>query len=150
MTMPLLQQRRVGRPPAARARAGGKGTAPPASLARRVREWLEGPTTRPLLLSWRRRQFFSPEGFGFYFGLFDSFESARRWLPASPGFSHEALVAEFADQRTRRVFAYDYPVMWWLQRAFGEGASEVLDIGGSVGVHYYAYRSYVDMPAGLA
>lgn len=119
------------------------------SVAHRVRELLEGPATRPLFLEWRRRHFLSPEGFGFYFGVYDSFEAARRSLPANPGFGHEALADEYVNLRSRKVFAYDYPVMWWLARAFGQGAASVLDIGGSVGVHYYAYRSYIDMPAAL-
>jgi putative methyltransferase (TIGR04325 family) len=121
-----------------------------ASVAHRVRDFLEGPATRPLLLQWRRRHFLSPEGFGFYFGVFDSFEAARRSLPSNPGFGNEALAQEYVGLRSRRIFAYDYPVMWWLARAFSRGATRVLDIGGSVGVHFYAYSAYMDMPAALA
>lgn len=121
-----------------------------ASVAHRVRDLLEGPATRPLLLQWRRRHFLSPEGFGFYFGVFDSFEAARRSLPPNPEFGNEALAREYVDLRSRKIFAYDYPVMWWLDRAFSQGATRVLDIGGSVGVHFYAYRAYMGMPAALA
>ena len=120
-----------------------------ASVAHKVRDLLEGPATRPLLLQWRRRHFLSPEGFGFYFGVFDSFEAARRSLPPNPEFGNEALAQEYVDLRSRKIFAYDYPVMWWLTRAFARGATRVLDIGGSVGVHFYAYRSYMEMPAAL-
>ena len=87
--------------------------------------------------------------YGAYSGVFNDFESARASLPTNPGFDHEALAAEYVDIRTKKVFAYDYPVMWWLEHAFLGGASSVLDIGGSVGVHYYAYRRYFDMPADL-
>jgi putative methyltransferase (TIGR04325 family) len=120
-----------------------------ASPAQIVRELLEGPVTRPALLGWRRRQFLAKEGFGFYFGLFDSFRAARAWLPPSPEFNHDALATEHIEVRTQRVFAYDYPVMWWLDRAFRDGARRVLDIGGSVGVHYYAYRLYMELPPEL-
>jgi putative methyltransferase (TIGR04325 family) len=120
-----------------------------ASASQLVREFLEGPVTRPALLCWRRRQFLAKEGYGFYFGLFDSFADAREWLPSNPGFDHEALATEYIQVRTQQVFAYDYPVMWWLDQAFRHGATTVLDIGGSVGVHYYAYRRYIDMPASL-
>ncbi|PNG48965.1 MULTISPECIES: methyltransferase, TIGR04325 family [unclassified Variovorax] len=114
-----------------------------------VREFLESPLTRPALLLWRRKQFLSREGHGFYFGLFDSFEAARAWLPKNPEFGQDALATEYVDVRTKKVFAYDYPVMWWLEHAMRGGATRVLDIGGSVGVHYYAYRRYIDMPAAL-
>ncbi|GER12774.1 methyltransferase, TIGR04325 family [Variovorax boronicumulans] len=120
------------------------------SASQVVRQILEGPVTRPALLRWRRQQFLSEAGFGSYFGVFDSFAQARDWLPASPEFDHAALAAEYVDVRTKRVFPYDYPVMWWLDRAFRDGANRVLDIGGSVGVHFYAYRRYVEMPRDLS
>jgi putative methyltransferase (TIGR04325 family) len=120
------------------------------SASQVVRHVLEGPITRPALQNWRRRQFFSEAGFGSYFGLFKSFAEARDWLPASPEFDHAALADEYVNVRTKKVFAYDYPVMWWLERAFRNGATKVLDIGGSVGVHFYAYRRYFDMPGGLS
>ena len=117
-----------------------------ANVAQIMRELLEGPVTRSALMRWRRQQFLAKEGFGFYFGLFDSFAAARAWLPPNPEFNNEALATEYVEVRTQQVFAYDYPVMWWLDRAFRDRARSVLDIGGSVGVHYYAYRLYMDMP----
>ena len=118
-----------------------------ASAAQIMRELLEGPVTRSALVRWRRQQFLAKDGFGFYFGLFDSFAAARAWLPPNSEFNNDALATEYIEVRTRQVFAYDYPVMWWLDRAFRHGARSVLDIGGSVGVHSYAYRLYIDMPA---
>ncbi|HCF7139904.1 TPA: methyltransferase, TIGR04325 family [Pseudomonas aeruginosa] len=115
-----------------------------------LRRILEGPLTRPALQRWRRRRFFSVTGFAGYFGVFEDFAQARAWLPDSPEFDHAALAAEYVDIRTKKVFAYDYPVMWWLDRAFRDGATKVLDIGGSVGVHYYAYRRYLEMPHNLS
>jgi len=121
-----------------------------ASTARMVREFLEGPLTRPALMHWRQKQFLSADGASFYFGVFDSFASARRWLPASPEFDADALQKEYVEVRTRRIFAYDYPVIWWLSSAFRDGAQSILDIGGSVGVHYYAYLPFIDMPQTLS
>ncbi|HEX7868380.1 MAG TPA: methyltransferase, TIGR04325 family [Variovorax sp.] len=120
------------------------------SASQVVRQILEGPVTRPALLRWRRQQFLSEAGFGSYFGVFGTFAQARDWLPASPEFDHAALAAEYVDVRAKKVFPYDYPVMWWLERAFREGSTRVLDIGGSVGVHFYAYRRYFEMPRGLS
>lgn len=120
------------------------------SASQVVRKILEGPVTRAALRRWRRQQFFSEAGFSSYFGVFNSFSEARDWLPASPEFDHAALAEEYVNVRTKKVFAYDYPVMWWLERAFRDGATKVLDIGGSVGVHYYAYRRYFEMPQSLS
>ncbi|VTU44700.1 methyltransferase, TIGR04325 family [Variovorax sp. RA8] len=120
-------------------------------LTQTVRDLLEGPITRPALLRWRRQQFLSPlQGAGAYFGVYESFDEARACLPKNPEFDHEALAAEYVTIRAKKVFAYDYPVMLWLEHAFRGGASKVLDIGGSVGVHYFAYRRYIEMPAELS
>jgi putative methyltransferase (TIGR04325 family) len=115
-----------------------------------VRQILEGPVARPVLQRWRRQRFFSEAGFAGFFGLFKSFAEARSTLPPNPEFDNAALAAEYVDVRTKKIFAYDYPVMWWLERAFRDGATKVLDIGGSVGVHFYAYRRYIEMPKDLS
>lgn len=117
------------------------------NLARQLRQLLDVPI-RPARVRLKRKQFFTPEGFCDYFGVFESFDAARAWLPHSLEFDHPAL-AQGYDEHTRHVFAYDYPMMWWLQQAFRGGASTVLDIGGSFGVHYYAYRRYLQMPDDL-
>lgn len=114
-----------------------------------LRQFLEGPVTRPALMRWRHKQFLSADGYASYSGVFRSFEEARQSLPPSPEFDDEALTKEYVSVRTKKIFAYDYPVLWWLAAAFGKGGHSVLDIGGSVGVHYYAYQQFLEMPQGL-
>lgn len=104
----------------------------------------------PLLRERRHRQYFlSPRGFSSHLGRYASFDQARATLPPSPGFDRAELAEEYVDVRTRRVFPYDYPVLFWLDRALRAGATAVADIGGSVGVHYHAYRRYLDYPPEL-
>lgn len=95
------------------------------------------------------KHYLSPAGYGLHWGRFASFDEARRWLPPSPAFDHHDFADEYAEVRTQRVYAFDYPVMLWLGRALAEGARSIWDIGGSIGVHYYAYRKYLDYPDGL-
>lgn len=114
-----------------------------------IRHFLDGPLARPAIMRAKRRHFLSSEGHAAYFGVFDSFHAARAWLPASPEFNHAALAKDYVEVRAKRVFGYDYPVMWWLEKAFRSGATRVLDIGGSVGVHYYAYQHYLAMPPNI-
>jgi len=119
------------------------------SFARHLRELMNGPLVRPALLYLKQKEFFSPMAAASCFGVFESFDAARAWLPPNEEFDHSALAKEYVEDRSRHVFAYDYPVMWWLERAFHEGATSLFDIGGSVGVHYYAYGHYFKMPANL-
>ena len=115
--------------------------------ARRIADW---SMVQPSRLRWEERRFLDPQSVAAYFGVYASFAQARSSLPPGPGFNLGALAREYVQARTTRVFEYDYPVMRWLERAFGAGATRVLDIGGSVGVHYFGYRKYLDMPASLS
>ena len=105
------------------------------------------------LRPWRARRhrawFLSEQGYLAHCGVFESFEQARAWLPKTREFDQRELTDEYVEVRTQRVFAYDYPVLFWLAKAFEQGARRVWDIGGSVGVHYFAYRTYVEYPDGV-
>lgn len=108
----------------------------------------------PVLRDWRRRRqlarFLSPGGFTSRFGVFSTFAEARAFLPVSAGFNSREIVREYVEVRCNRVYCYDYPVMFWLSVAFAEGARSVFDIGGSVGVHYHAYRKLMSYPDSFA
>lgn len=95
------------------------------------------------------RMYLSKRGLGYHYGSFDSFAQARAWLPKTPEFSFPDFVNEYIDERSHRVYSFDYPVMFWLRGALEAGASSVLDIGGSVGNQYYAYGKYLKYPQGL-
>jgi putative methyltransferase (TIGR04325 family) len=100
----------------------------------------------------RRRDlatFLSEHGAGFHYGKFSNFEAARAWLPPSAEFDSESLSDEYINVRTQRVYPNDYPVMYWLREAFASGAASIWDLGGSVGIHYYAYGRYMPFPPGL-
>lgn len=82
-----------------------------------------------------------------YRGVFSSFAEAAASVPPTrvTGYDNNAS-AELYRERTRRVFLYDYPVMLWLSRLFATGSTSVFDLGGHVGIAYYAYQRYVDYP----
>jgi putative methyltransferase (TIGR04325 family) len=107
----------------------------------------------PLIRNWlhRRaiRRYFSSQGIGYHSGHFDGFAQARAWLPPSPEFSHDKFTDEYVHERSRRIWSFDYPVLFWLRQAFEQGSSTVLDIGGSIGNQFYAYGRYLAYPAGL-
>jgi len=96
----------------------------------------------------RRRyaHFSSKEGFASHYGVFDSFAQAREMCPPSREFNQRELTDEYVNIRTKQVFTYDYPVIFWLHNAFAENSTTIFDIGGSVGVHYHAYKQVLDYP----
>lgn len=119
------------------------------AVRRVVRRAKATPPIHALRRARARAEFLSPAGCPRCWGAFGDFAAARASVPASAEFDTESLVDAYVHDRTAHVFAYDYPVMWWLREAFAGGATSVFDLGGSVGVHYYAYRPHLTYPAGL-
>lgn len=87
--------------------------------------------------------------FASFYGVFEDFDEARAALPPSREFDQRALTREYETVRCHRVFNYDYPVLYWLDKALARGVESVLDLGGSVGVHYFGYRRLLDYPPQL-
>lgn len=82
-----------------------------------------------------------------YRGVYDSFAEAQASIPPArvQGYDNAASAA-FYRERTRRVFLNDYPMMWWLSRMFEAGSASVFDLGGHIGIAYYAYQRYLRYP----
>ena len=97
-----------------------------------------------------RRLFESAEGHALHDGVFASFAEATAAAPQSRGFDQAALASGWYDDRLDRVFPYDYPVMFWMLQISGAGTSlKVVDVGGHIGVHYYAYQKFLRFPPKL-
>jgi putative methyltransferase (TIGR04325 family) len=108
------------------------------AIARRIRK------------KFHRMRFLSKKSFFTYYGVFESFEDARKNLPVTKEFNKRQLAEEYVAVRTNRIFTYDYPVMYWLASAFASGATSVFDLGGSVGVHFHSYRKFMPYPDKLS
>ena len=107
-----------------------------------------GPV-RKLRRAHYRRYFESANGHALHNGVFRTFEEAAASEPVSHGFNEASHASEYEDRR-ERVFPYDYPILFWLQQIFAGATSlNVVDIGGHVGVHYYAYGKYLRYPPQL-
>jgi putative methyltransferase (TIGR04325 family) len=106
------------------------------------------PAVDALVTARQHRHFLSHAGLTSHWGVYETFDEARRALPPSHGFDTVDVV-EDVRRRGLKLHPHDYPVLYWLERAFALGASGVYDIGGSVGSHFYAYRRVLPYPDGL-
>jgi putative methyltransferase (TIGR04325 family) len=89
------------------------------------------------------RRFVRPDHHGWFFGKFSSFSEANANAPSGmkPGLDRYDY-AKIFDERLERVYAYDYPPMFWLAPLLAEGKS-VFDLGGHIGVTWYGYKKYL-------
>lgn len=82
-----------------------------------------------------------------YRGVFDTYAEALASVPAArPTGYDNTPSADLYRERTRRIYINDYPVMFWLRQLFDEGHTTVFDIGGHIGVAYYAYQRFLSFP----
>ena len=82
-------------------------------------------------------------------GVFDSFEAALAHAPAARprGYDNPASAGMY-DNRLD-IDEHDYPAMFWVARSLAEGALRVVDVGGSVGIKFFAFGRYMAYPVGL-
>jgi hypothetical protein len=52
--------------------------------------------------------------------------------------------------RVKQVFPNDYPMMVWLSNALDDGARKLFDLGGHVGISYYADQPFLRYPPELS
>ena len=78
--------------------------------------------------------------------------SYENFTAAAAGAPHYALPRDREDLAPLvipQVYASDYPSVFWLNKALSEGMRSVFDLGGHVGIKYYAFRRMLSYPADL-
>jgi len=112
------------------------------TIAREVA--LRTPFVKERFLEWEFRR--RPQSFR---GIYPSFASATAAAPSGPlvGYDHKE-VALFHEEEVGRLHQADYPVLFWLAPVIGQ-ARRVFDLGGNIGLAFYAYRKYLPFPAQL-
>jgi putative methyltransferase (TIGR04325 family) len=82
-------------------------------------------------------------------GLFRDFEEAAASVPRGRAIGYDnAEAASLYRQVLDRPRHEDYPALFWLDRAF-RNSRTVFEIGGHVGVAYYAFERFLSHPEGL-
>jgi putative methyltransferase (TIGR04325 family) len=120
----------------------------------RLHEILDRALEAPLIARARMKRFDAEFAAGHYAGncrgVFDTYAKSAAAAPRSLplGYDNEKSAAMYR-ARLDRLYPGDYPMVLWLGKAFAAGARRVFDLGGHVGVGYYAYRRYLDYPAEL-
>ncbi len=116
-----------------------------------AREVAELPGARWLAKPLYRRMFRRPHrDSNTYFGAYRSYQEAisdaPEIMPSSYNFD---AAADKYDDRRQRLTVSDYPVLYWLSRLLDAGERRIFDLGGHIGVSYYAFQGQLDYPRDL-
>lgn len=119
---------------------------------RRIAKWLlvENPLSRKIRTYDYEQYFRCAEGVNLFRGVFDSMQAAAASAPGTKplGYNNPGPAAMYIE-RTNRIYASDYPVLYWLRRLLDDSNNSVFDLGGHIGVSYYSYAQYLDYPHNL-
>lgn len=93
---------------------------------------------------------------GCFRGVFKTFDEATRSLPKNTRVSHNQPeihkhpeISQLTAWRDLEQIEFiDYPVIAWLKSVLLDGPT-IFDLGGNVGVSYYAYKKHLDYPENL-
>lgn len=124
------------------------------SMPPRVHNMLDSmarlPGLRQALEKHHARQFAENNTRFPFLGVYPDFQSAEAAAPATRPSSYDnpdsALMYR---DRLKRLFPTDYPALFWLQKLFADGLCDVFELGGHIGVSYYAYQKVLAYPDGL-
>ena len=113
------------------------------------------PTLNPFAERRYRRRFAQPFGDdNLYYGVYRSYQEAQA---AAEGFASRSLPATYDVEAAGRIYrnqvegirVSDYPLVYWMRRLLSDGARRIFDLGGNIGVSYYAFAPYLDYPEGV-
>ncbi|MGR4868497.1 TIGR04325 family methyltransferase [Variovorax sp. LARHSF232] len=83
-----------------------------------------------------------------FMGSFESFAAAQAGAPAAKAVGYDN--AEKArDFYSHQIYFYDYPALFWIGRSLEDGMRSIFDLGGHVGIKYYAFRRVLSHPENL-
>jgi putative methyltransferase (TIGR04325 family) len=103
-----------------------------------------------LLDQWYEHRFFSCRRWeNLHFGVFDSYQEAISLADRKGANTRYALYCDHEQWLRDRqdLRPHDYPMLFWLGQVL-ETDMRVVDIGGSLGVSYYAFKRVIDFPPG--
>lgn len=106
----------------------------------RVIDWVgELPLVAPMRQQRYERQFIANTNRNLFRGVYASFDEAAASAPKTrpTGYDNsDSAQIVYGHQ----VMFYDYPAMFWIAQSLQAGLRSVFDLGGHVGVKYYAFR----------
>jgi putative methyltransferase (TIGR04325 family) len=115
------------------------------STAGRLRRALgRAPGILALRRRWYDRIFARQQRTNLYRGVFDTYDAAASSAPSTKPLGYDNPEAATMYDQAAVPTLRDYPALFWLQRALASGQHRIFDLGGHVGIKYYAFRDRLE------
>ena len=92
-----------------------------------------------------RKKFIENNSENLFMGSFENFAAAQAGVPSEKpvGYDNAEQAKGFY---SHQIAPYDYPALFWIGRSLEEGLRSVFDLGGHVGIKYYAFKRLLSYP----
>lgn len=119
----------------------------PFRLMHRGVDALQGvPVVRQLIEARFHREFLHDPYARLFEGVYSTFDEAQQAIPADVNASYDNRETIERYVRRQDLEEYDYQPLFWIGESFREGLRTVADVGGSVGIKYYAFAKFISIP----
>lgn len=99
-----------------------------------------------------KKKFLSVEGISINYGVYKDKETASNYMKQYINdIGCETVATKFNPSSEYKFVInkiFDYPVLYWMQKIL-KNVSKILDFGGGIGQHFYAYKDYLDFSPSL-
>jgi putative methyltransferase (TIGR04325 family) len=103
----------------------------------------EGLARLPVLAGVAQRQalaeFKANKDQNLFHGVYPTWAEAEARAAAYGAMGYDNTASAQLYVHRMRLDTYDYPSLYWIGRSVAEGMSSVFDVGGSIGIKYYAF-----------
>ncbi len=82
-------------------------------------------------------------------GVYASYADAQASSPPSKPVGYDNNESAQLYRKRLAVVASDYPALFWVGQSISDGQRTFVDLGGSIGIKYYAFSRLLDFPADL-
>jgi putative methyltransferase (TIGR04325 family) len=83
-------------------------------------------------------------------GVYSSYEAAQNSAPIDRalGYDNPESAAMYFNHMAPDSF--DYPAIYWLEKSLQKGFESIFDVGGHIGIKYYAFKPLLSVPGELS
>jgi putative methyltransferase (TIGR04325 family) len=82
-------------------------------------------------------------------GVYATFDEALAHAPQQKATSFDNAESAERYKNKTALDVYDHPAMFWMLQSFCDGLTTVADVGGSIGMKFYAFGQYLRFPESL-
>jgi putative methyltransferase (TIGR04325 family) len=85
-----------------------------------------------------------------FHGYFLSQSAAQNAVPKTRSLGYDNSDSAKLYTERLQIDDYDYPALFWIKDSFDRGLRQVVDLGGSIGIKFYAFSSSTKFPTDIS